>query len=212
MRANRIFSVAALAAGLLGCVQMPTGPTVAVMPAPGKPMDLFMQEDDACRGFARMRIGGAPNPNDQVAAGMAGGAVVGGVLSGGRPGGVTTGVVVGGVVGSGAADQSGMSLQRRYNIAYMQCMYSKGNQLPMYGYSSYSAPPGYGSQGYAYPPPPGTPAPSAATVGNVPRGAAIPPPGTPPPSGYPPYVNMPTKAPPASTATPPFDHWRQRAE
>ena len=60
-------------------------------------------------------------------------------------------------------------MQRRYDIAYQQCMYSRGNDLP-----------GFSRSGAAPP----RPTPSAVPGQRVPTpppGAATPPPGTPPP-------------------------------
>ncbi|HND25830.1 MAG TPA: hypothetical protein PK229_16020, partial [Rhodocyclaceae bacterium] len=61
------------------------------------------------------------------------------------------------------ARYAGADAQRRYDIAYQQCMYAKGNQLPgAYGYGSYrpaspygTPPPAYpsGQPGYSIPPP-----------------------------------------------------------
>jgi hypothetical protein len=61
-------------------------------------------------------------------------------------------------VGAGPSAQANYSLQQRYDLAYAQCMYARGNQVPGYqapvaapppGY----APPGYPPAGYGYPPP-----------------------------------------------------------
>ena len=37
---------------LAGCVSIPIGPSVRVLPAPGKPFDVFVREDALCRQFA----------------------------------------------------------------------------------------------------------------------------------------------------------------
>ncbi|HMW53536.1 MAG TPA: FAD-dependent oxidoreductase, partial [Rhodocyclaceae bacterium] len=65
--------------------------------------------------------------------------------------------------GASDARYAGADAQRRYDIAYQQCMYAKGNQLPgAYGYGSYrpaspygTPPPAYpsGQPGYSIPPP-----------------------------------------------------------
>jgi len=60
-----------------------------------------------------------------------------------------------------------MSVQRRYDVAYMQCMYLKGNQVPPRGLAAaYTAAP---------PPPP------PALERDAHAGRTSPPPGTPPP-------------------------------
>lgn len=51
---SRIVALACLI-GLTACVSAPQGPRVAVMPTPGKPLDLFAAEDQYCRGYAHSR-------------------------------------------------------------------------------------------------------------------------------------------------------------
>jgi hypothetical protein len=165
-------TTAALAALLLldGCVTPPLGPTVQVMPAPGKPFDVFQQDQAVCKQYADQETaGGAQQANNQqVLTGVVGtvlGAGLGAAVGGGRGAaiGAGAGAVGGTAVGAGPAQYAQMSLQQRYDAAYSQCMYSHGNQVPGY----YAAPP----PGYAPPPPPGY---------------APPPPGypPPPPPGY----------------------------
>lgn len=95
---------------LSACASMPTGPSVAVMPAPGKPFEVFRQDDLVCREYARQQLGINSNEaaNRQVVSGAAAGA--------------GAGIMVGSAAGAGAASQTRMTLQQRYNIAYMQCM------------------------------------------------------------------------------------------
>ena len=75
---------------ITGCASLPTGPRVAVMPAPGKPLDLFTMEDRQCRNYADQSIGIAPR--EVANQNMVGSAVVGtaigaaaGALAGGNP-------------------------------------------------------------------------------------------------------------------------------
>jgi hypothetical protein len=49
-----------LLAMLGGCVSQPIGPTVTVLPGPGKPFDRFAEEEAFCRDFARWQVAGAP--------------------------------------------------------------------------------------------------------------------------------------------------------
>ena len=49
------------AISLSACAQIPTGPSVAVMPAPGKPFEVFRQDDRACRAYASQSVGTDPN-------------------------------------------------------------------------------------------------------------------------------------------------------
>src|SRR2546425_1249536 len=54
----RTYGVAAGAVLLAACAQIPNGPSVAVMPPPGKPFDLFVADDQLCRNYATQAIGG----------------------------------------------------------------------------------------------------------------------------------------------------------
>jgi hypothetical protein len=123
-----------------GCVAMPTQPTVAVMPAPYKPFEVFQGDDQQCRGYAQQQIGGqttggavgngtATGAVTGAAAGAAAGALIG--QSGAAAGiGAGAGLLFGAAVGSDYGERSAYGLQRRYNVAYAQCMYAKGNQIP----------------------------------------------------------------------------------
>jgi uncharacterized protein YcfJ len=130
-----------LAASLTACVSAPTGPTVAVMPREGKPFDIFQQEDLYCRNFAANSVRDTSDAAlkegaTSAAIGAALGAVAGAVIQGGNHANVGTGAGVGllGGAAMGAMNSSGKQnqAQAQYNIAYQQCMYSKGNQVPSY--------------------------------------------------------------------------------
>ncbi|MCD0492963.1 glycine zipper family protein [Chromobacterium violaceum] len=99
---------------LAACATLPTGPTVAVMPAQGKPFDVFAQEEQQCRAYAAGSIGGDSNQaaNASLAGNMA------------------LGTVAGAAAGGSSGAYAGYDSQTRYNISYLQCMYAKGNQLP----------------------------------------------------------------------------------
>jgi len=144
---------------LSGCATMPTGPTVTALPGPGKPFEAFQTDDYVCRQWAQQQIGGASpsqTANQNLATGAAVGTVVGaglgaamGAASGNAGAGAAIGAGVGllggAAIGSNAGAASEYQLQRRYDVAYQQCMYAKGNQIPG------SAPP---RRVYAPPPPP----------------------------------------------------------
>jgi hypothetical protein len=138
---------------------------VRVLPPPGKPFEVFTQEDQICRGYARQMVGSAQEAANTAAIGSAAvGTAVGaaaGALIGGHNGagaGAGVGLLMGSAVGAGESSRSGYSVQRRYDNAYEQCMYSKGNllpgQAPAYGY----APPPPASYPPPPPPPPAAPA------------------------------------------------------
>lgn len=151
---------------LAGCASLPSGPRVAVMPAPGKPFEVFVAEDRQCRYFAEQSIG--MTPQDLATRNVVGNAVVGtaigaaaGALGGGHNGagtGAAIGMVAGTASGASQAGYAGVEAQHRYDIAYQQCMYAKGNQLPgnPYGYRQ-PAPTTSTTPYYAPPPPPPPP-------------------------------------------------------
>ena len=155
---------------LAGCTTMPTGPSVMVLPGSGKSFDQFRADDRECRDYAFESIGGkTPGQAAQesgvasavvgTAIGAAAGAAIGGHEGAGV--GAGTGLLVGGLAGTQSAQVSGYSLQRRYDVGYVQCMYSKGHQVPLSGriyrhpYApSYTLPPGVPPPPPGYPPPP----------------------------------------------------------
>lgn len=137
-----LFAVAMLAA----CAQIPTGPSVAVLPPPGKPFEVFQQDDQTCRNYASQSVG--TNANDASNASLAESAVVGtalgaavGAIAGNAGAGAAVGAVGGTAIGVGEADKSGRTVQRRYDIAYEQCMYSHGDVLPGQSATPYVPPP-----------------------------------------------------------------------
>jgi hypothetical protein len=174
-RAFRLIPLLALL--LIGaCATLPSGPGVMVLPGTGKSFDQFRADDFDCRQFASMQVGGAaPNQTatdsglKSAAVGTVVGAAAGALVNGssGAAVGAGTGLVVGALAGTGAAEDSAYGLQRRYDYAYIQCMYAKGHKVPVSGNLMSSNP----NQAAPYtpppPPPPGSPPP--------------PPPGTPPP-------------------------------
>jgi hypothetical protein len=161
------FSTAVIAPLMLlqACTSEPMGPSIAVMPAPGKPFDVFQGDQALCKQYADGQVrGGAQSANNkQVGTAILGtvlGAGLGAAIGGGHGAaiGAGAGAVGGTAVGAGPAAGAQYSLQQRYDIAYSQCMYSRGNQVP--GFQPVSAPPpppGYPPPGYPPPryPPPG---------------------------------------------------------
>jgi len=152
----------ALGAGaiaLAGCAVVPSGPSVRVMPAPGKPFEVFVAEDQYCQSYARQTQGTSTQEAANTSAvgsavvGTAVGAAAGALIGGnGRSAGTGAGLglLVGSAAGAGESSRSGYSAQRRYDISYEQCMYAKGNLLP-----GQSLP----YNGNALPPPPPPPPP-----------------------------------------------------
>ena len=127
----------------VGCATMPPGPSVMVLPAQGKSFEDFQADDAVCRQWAENQTGW--KANDTVNKNMAAGAAIGTALGAGLGAaigsasgnmgagagiGAVSGLIGGTAVAGGPAQASGQSVQRRYDNAYQQCMYSKGNQIP----------------------------------------------------------------------------------
>ena len=160
----RLSSLVALL--MLGaCVSVPSGPSVMSLPGSGRSFDQFRADDAECRQFASAQVGGT-TPNQAASdsgvqsalVGAAVGAVAGAAIGGSSRGaavGAGSGLLVGSLAGTGAAGASAHSAQRRYDIAYTQCMYAKGHKVPVFGgfTSSQQRPPA------AYTPPPPPPPP-----------------------------------------------------
>jgi hypothetical protein len=185
MSGERVLVLFLAVAMLSGCATMPTGPSVMVLPASGKSFEVFQSEDLACRQWAEWQTGASPT--DTVNQNLAGGAAIGtlmgaglGAAIGAASGNAATGAAIGagsGLIGgtavaSGPAYGAGWEVQWRYDIAYQQCMYAKGNQIPGV------ARPSRRTSRVPPPPPPGfTPEPLVPP----PPGADLPPP---PPNGW----------------------------
>jgi hypothetical protein len=191
-----LFAPLAAALVLAGCVTVPVGPSVMVMPGSQKNLDQFQIDEAACRNHAQSIIGG-PNAGlparDAAAAnaaagtllGAAAGAIIGSASGQAGPGaalGAGTGLLVGSAAGSDVAGYSSRSLQRSYDVAYMQCMYARGNQVP--GRVAYRG------RSSTYPPP------------NYPPPTGYPPSGYPPPASYPPSSYPPPNYPPPANLPP----------
>ncbi len=158
-----------LAASLLlnGCTSVPSAPTVMVLPGVHKDFNEFQNDSLICQQYAQgvvapVATAAADNAVGSAVVGTALGATAGALIgsASGQPGsgaavGAGTGLLVGSAVGSDGLYGSSYQMQRSYDIAYMQCMYAKGNQLPGQFVSQHTAAP---NQSPAYPPP-GTPPP-----------------------------------------------------
>ena len=148
-RSQRI-PVMVLLLALTGCATLPSGPSVMVLPAPGKPFDVFQAEDAGCRRWAERQSGMSPqqNYNDNAVNGAAAGTVIGagiGALLGAASGhagagaaiGAGAGLLAGSSAGANSGDVYGYQSQRRYDNSYLQCMYAYGNQIPGVAVRSY---------------------------------------------------------------------------
>jgi hypothetical protein len=164
---------AVLSASLLlgACASVPKGPGVMALPGTGRSPDQFRSDDAECRNFADTQIGGA-TPSDvanstvgkSAVIGTAIGAGVGAAFGGGGGAAVGAGfgLLTGAAVGASAGEASAYALQRRYDNAYVQCMYSKGHKVPISGHLT-STPPRYVPPPPPPPPSPTTPPPPPAS-------------------------------------------------
>jgi hypothetical protein len=192
----------AFSALLLGaCATLPSGPSVMVLPGSQKTFEQFREDDALCQFYARQAVGGQTPTQTGVdsgtssavagtAIGAAAGALIGaaaGEPAGGAAIGAGSGLLLGSAAGPGAYERSAYALQNRYDITYIQCMYTKGNQVPV------SA--AYRDAFSRYQPPP-PPAPPGAKPPLPPPGVQPPPP---PPGAQPPF--------PSPGAQPLPNHW-----
>ncbi len=125
---QKLWVAAAGALVLAGCASVPTGPSVMALPGTSKTFDQFRYDDASCRDYALVQIGGASASQSannaavrSAAVGTAIGAVAGAAIGGHEGAGA----------GAGAADASAYGSQQRYDNAYIQCMYAKGERVPV---------------------------------------------------------------------------------
>jgi hypothetical protein len=179
---SRALVVVPLALLLGACATVPTGPSVMVLPGSSKTFEQFQADDAACRQWASAQTGTSTGKasTNATATGAVAGTLIGGAAGaaiGAAAGNPAAGAAIGGgagllggsAYGAGQAQGAYHSVQQRYNMAFMQCMYAKGNQIPV---ARGSVVPGYSSSPPPPPPPAAPPRPS-----NVPP----PPAGSPPP-------------------------------
>jgi len=141
---HSVYSISAIGLLLAGCAQTPMGPTVQVMPGPGKTFDAFNTDQAMCKGYASNAVQGQADAANQNAVGAAAlttvigaglGAAVG-AAAGNAGAGAAIGAGAGGATGAGIGAQNSsiaqMGIQQQYDYAFSQCMYSKGELVPGY--------------------------------------------------------------------------------
>jgi len=166
------------AAGLLmaACATVPTVPSVMVLPGNGKHFEQFQADDAVCRQWAAQQTGTTTERASTrssvsgaaigtvlgAAAGAAVGAAAGSPATGAAVG-AGAGLLGGTAVGASSAWGAEASVQDGYDITYMQCMYAKGNQIPVRGslptYTRQPAATAPAPVSVPPPPPPGPPPP-----------------------------------------------------
>jgi hypothetical protein len=133
---------AAIAAVLLlgACAQTPMGPTVQVLPGPGKSFSSFQNDQAICRQFADQAVRDQAEGANLRGLGTAAittalGAGLGAAIGGGQGAGVGAAAGALGGTGLGAVRSSNVqnSIQTQYNNAFVQCMFSLGNSVPSAG-------------------------------------------------------------------------------
>jgi hypothetical protein len=174
-----------IATGLLlvACATVPTEPSVMVLPGSGKSFEQFVVDDALCRQWTAQHTGttkqvATESTATEAAVGTPSGAAAGAAIGAGSPGtgaavGAGAGPLGGPGIGASEAHSASMPAQYRYDVAYMQCMYARGNQIPM---------PRGSQPAYLSPPAPPPPASGALPPGVPPPPAGPPPPPPPGPS------------------------------
>lgn len=143
LRPFRVLAVPPILALAACTVHPPTGPSVMALPPQGKSLETFQGEDLMCRGYAEHQVGGV-DPAQAGQRSMLGSAAIGtglgagvgmalgslsGAMGAGAAVGGAAGLLMGSAMGANNARASTGNLQQRYDIAYTQCMYSRGNAV-----------------------------------------------------------------------------------
>jgi len=141
MHSHRLTAFVIALLALTGCQPtVPTGPTITVMPGPGKTLAQFQNDDAICRQFAQSQIQAPPsglNSPTGTAAATTVGATAAGALLGAAAGNAGMGAAIGagaGLLGGSAwgahrSGQQSADMQQSFNIAYAQCMRTRGNSI-----------------------------------------------------------------------------------
>ena len=142
------FVVLGLVLGLGACATVPpSGPAVMVLPGSNSNFNQFRHDDGMCQQYAMQTIGhktpaqaAADSAMNSAVTGAAVGAAAGALIgaatgdpAGGAAVGAGTGLLVGGASGVEAYGAAASQMQERYDVAYVQCMYAQGHQVPVPG-------------------------------------------------------------------------------
>ena len=124
----------ALSAVLLvaACAQNPMGPTVQVLPGPGKSFASFQNDQAICRQFADQAVRDQAQGANLRGLGTA---AIGTVLGAGLGAaiGAAGGALGGAGLGAMRSSNAQASIQAQYDNAFVQCMFSLGNSVPSAG-------------------------------------------------------------------------------
>jgi hypothetical protein len=116
------------------------------MPAANKPFEVFAGEQAECEQYAQEQVSGQVETANRrsisaVVVGTVLGAGLGAAIgkSVGAAIGAGSGAILGTGAGAGRSQWDSAAIQQRCDVAYAQCMYSKGNQVP--GFAAQALPP-----------------------------------------------------------------------
>ena len=162
-----------------GCATIPDGPSIMALPGTGKNLNEFRASDGQCRAYASQLIGGqgADPAVRNAVVGTAVGAVAGAAIGGQQGAGVGAGagLLVGSVSGAESSRSYGYASQRRYDEAYIQCMYASGHKVPVSASMARTlmqAPAGSAPAANIPPPPPNMSPPSSPPPDYIPPPAS----------------------------------------
>ena len=88
----------------LGCAIIPTGPSIMVLPGTGLSLEQFSKDNVTCQQFATFQVSGTQNQAD-----------------------------INNASANAATSSTLYEAQLRYDMTYIQCMYVKGHQVPVFG-------------------------------------------------------------------------------
>ena len=189
---RRLATLSLAAAGLLlgACTVMPVGPSVMALPGSTKGAEEYQADVAQCQQYAgsimSANSAAVATANNNAAStavastafGAATGAIIGaasGAAGQGAAIGAGMGLLFGGLAGSSYSSMSSYQLQRGYDGAYLQCMYSHGNRVPTARYARAPSYPSYANTTSVGHPPPNTPAPLGYPPADAAPPASLPP-------------------------------------
>ena len=125
---------------LAACAQTPMGPTIQVMPGPGKSFANFQSDQAVCRQFAEQAVSDQAQGANLRGLGTAAlttalGAGLGAAIGGGQGAaiGAAGGALGGAGLGALRTSNTQNAIQAQYDNAFAQCMFSLGNSVPAAG-------------------------------------------------------------------------------
>ena len=144
MKGRRSIFLVILLLVVSGCATIPTGPSVMVMPPPGKPFEQFQADDAICRQFAYEQVGGLTGQEAAQRSAVSS-AVIGTAL------GAAAGAAIGSVSGSAGAGAaigagSGLLLGSAAGTGYASSLITKHSVVTIVHMCSACMPRGTGSR------------------------------------------------------------------